>query len=210
MADSKAERAADLAWPFRRAALAGDVGGLQRCVEIVVNDLEGRRIGVIDAGLFGCELVLDKFVFDAFVGKRAGHVESKRLQIARQDFHGRDTARLDGLDELRPRCERKIRAAPQAETLGISEIVNGCRAGRRDIDDARVRQRMLQAQARAALLGGRGIAALGGRARGIGHGMGFVEHDDAVEIAAQPIHDLLHAGSLVLLSVGPQRGIGGE
>ena len=69
---------------------------------------------------------------------------------------------------------------------------------------------MLQAQSGAALLRRRLIAAFGFAAGGIGHGMGFVEHDHAVEIASQPIHDLLDAGSLVLTRVGSQRGIGGK
>ncbi len=38
-----------------RAALAGDVGGLQGGVEVVVDDLEGAGIGVVDADLLGRE-----------------------------------------------------------------------------------------------------------------------------------------------------------
>ena len=132
----------------QRAALAGDVGGLHGGVEIVVNDLEGAGIGVVDADLFGRELVLDKLVFDAVVGERAGRIEAERLQIARQHFHRGDAAGLDRLDELRPRGERKVLAAPQAEPLRIGEIVNRGGAGRRHIDDARIRQRVLQAQVR--------------------------------------------------------------
>ena len=55
-------------------------------------------------------------------------------------------------------------------------------ARRGDIDDAGIRQRVLQAQARAALLRGRLIAAFAFVASGILHGMALVEDDDAVEI----------------------------
>ena len=57
------------------------------------------------------------------------------------------------------------------------------RAGGRDVEDARVRQRVLQAQARAALLGGRLVAALALLAGGVLHRMALVEHDHSVEVA---------------------------
>jgi len=43
------------------------VGGLQCRIEIVVDDLEGARIGVVDADLLGTELVFDQLVFDPLV-----------------------------------------------------------------------------------------------------------------------------------------------
>ena len=132
----------------QRAGLAGDVGGLHRRVEIVVDDRERPGIGVVDADLLVGELVLDQFVFDALVAERARRIEAEGLEVARQHFHRRDAAGLDGFDELGPRGEGKILAAPEAEALGIGEIVNGGGAGRRDIDDARIRQRVLEAQAR--------------------------------------------------------------
>ena len=196
MALSKAERAADLAWRVQRAGLAGDIGGLQRGIEIVVDDLEGARIGVVDADLLGGELVLDQLVFDALVGQRAGRVEAERLEVAGQHLHGGDAAGLDRLDELGAGGERKVRPAPQAEPLRIGEIVHRGGAGRRHVEDAGIGQRMLQAQAGAALLRGRLVAALALAAAGVLHGVALVEHDDAVEVAAQPIDDLLHARNL--------------
>src|SRR3984893_13911958 len=47
-----------------RPGLAGDIGGLQRGVEVVVDDLECARIGIIDADLLGREVVVDQLVFD--------------------------------------------------------------------------------------------------------------------------------------------------
>ena len=65
LALSKADRAADLAWAFS----VPDVGGPKRCSEIVVNDLESARIGIIDADLLPGELMLDQLVFDPLVGE---------------------------------------------------------------------------------------------------------------------------------------------
>ena len=113
--------------------------------------------------------MLDQFIFDAFVGQRAGRIEAERLQIARQHFHRRDAARFDCLDELAARRERKVLAAPQPEALGVGEIMNRGGAGRRDIDDARVRQRMLQPKPGAALLRCGLVAALALAAGGILH-----------------------------------------
>ena len=122
-----------------RAALAGDVGGLQGGVEIVVDDLEGAGIGVVDADLLGRERVLDQLVFDALVGERPGGVEAERLEIAGQHLHGGDAARLDRLHELGARGEGEILAAPEAEPLGVGEIVHGRGARGGDVDDARIR-----------------------------------------------------------------------
>ena len=47
------------------AALAGDVGGFQRLIEVAMDDLKGVGIGVVDADLLLRELVLDDLVFDA-------------------------------------------------------------------------------------------------------------------------------------------------
>ena len=126
------------------ADLAGDIRGLHRRVEIVVNDRERAGISVVDADLLGREPVFDQLVFDAFVGERTGRIEAERLEIARQHLHRGDAAVLDRLDELGACGERKILAAPQAQTLGIGEIVDRGGAGRGDINDAGVRQRVLE------------------------------------------------------------------
>ena len=194
----------------QRAGFAGDVGRLQRRVEIVVDDREGAGIGVVDADLLVGELVLDQLIFDALIGERPRGIEAERLQVARQHLHRRDAAGLDRLDELGARGEGEILAAPQAEPLGIGEIVDRGRAGRRDIEDAGIRQRVLQAQPGAALLRGGLVAAFALAAGGVLHGVALVEDDDAVEIGAQPIDDLLDARNLLVARVGAQRGVGGE
>ena len=123
-----------------RAGRAGDVRGPHRGIEIVMDDRERPGIGIVDADLLVGQPMLDQLVFDAFVGERARRVETERLEVARQHLHRRDAAVLDRLDELAARRERKVLAAPEPEALGVGEIMDRGSAGRRDIDDARVRQ----------------------------------------------------------------------
>ena len=208
MALSKAERAADFACAFSVPRLAGDVGGLHRRVEVVVDDLERAGIGVVDADLLGRELVLDQLVFDALVGERARGIEAERLEVARQHLHRGDAAILDRLDELGAGGEREILAAPEAEPLGVGEIVDRGGAGRGDIDDAGVRQGVLEPQARAALLRGGLVAAFALAAGGVLHGVALVENDHSVEVGAQPFDDLPDARKLLAALVGAQRGVG--
>jgi len=96
----------------QRAVAAGDVGGLHRRIEIVMDDGEGLGVGVIDAPLFVGELVFNQLVFDTVIGERPGGVEAERTQIAREHFHGRHAAVLDGFDEFGAGGEGKILAAP--------------------------------------------------------------------------------------------------
>jgi hypothetical protein len=69
---------------------------------------------------------------------------------------------------------------------------------------------MLKAQARLALLRRLLLPALAFVAGGVGHGVGLVEDDDAVEAAAEPVDDLLHAARLLAARLGAQGGVGGE
>ena len=71
-------------------------------------------------------------------------------------------------------------------------------------------QRVLQAQSGLALLRRFLFAALAFVAGGVGHGMRFVKDDDAVEIAAKPVDDLLDAAGFVALSLRAQGRVGGE
>jgi hypothetical protein len=50
--------------------------------------------------------------------------ETERLEVAGEHLHGGNATGLKRLDELGPRGERKICAAPQTEPLGIGEIVD--------------------------------------------------------------------------------------
>ena len=92
-----------------RALVARDVHGLQRRAEILMDDLEGAGIGVIDAGLLGRELVLQHLHLDALIGERARGVEAERLQVAREDLHRGDAALLHGGDKLRAGGEGRAR-----------------------------------------------------------------------------------------------------
>ena len=167
----------------QRPGLAGDIGGLERRIQVVVDDLERGGIGVVDANLLGRELMLDQLVFDPLEGQRAGCVEAECLEVACEHLHRGDAAGLDRFDKLGTGGEREIRTAPQAEPLGVGEIVDRRRASGRDVEDARARQGVLQAQARTALLRGRMVAALGLLAGGVLHRVALVEHDHSVEVA---------------------------
>ena len=101
-----------------RAGCAGDVRRPHGRFEIVMDDREGAGIGIVDADLLVGQPVLDQFVLDALIGKRAGRIEAERLQIARQHFHRRDAAGLDRLDELAARRERESPRRPRARGAG--------------------------------------------------------------------------------------------
>ena len=61
-----------------------------------------------------------------------------------------------------------------------------------------------------ALLRGRFVAPLAFVARGVGHRVRLVEDDDAVEIASEPVHDLLQPARLAVSLLRAQRRIGRE
>ena len=88
--------------------------------------------------------------------------------------------------------------------------MNGGGAGRRDVDDARVRQGVLQPKPGAALLRRSLVTAFTLPARGVLHRVRLVEDDDTVEIGAQPFHDLFDPRYFLVTRVGAQRGVGGE
>src|SRR5712664_2141444 len=136
----------------KRASLAGDVRSPHGRVEVVVDDAERPGISVVDADLFRRELVFDQFVFDTLVGERARGIKAERLEVARQHLHRRDAALLNRLDKSGTRRKREIVATPQAEALGIGEIVHRRGAGCRNIHNAGIRQGMLEPKARASLL----------------------------------------------------------
>ncbi len=163
---------------------AGDAGGLQRRVEVVVDDLERAGIGIVDAGLLGGQPMLEQL--------------------------DRDAAGLDRGDELGAGGEREVRAAPQPEPLRVGEVVHRGGAGGRDVQHAGVGQGVLQSQPGAALLRRAAIAARPVGSGGVAHGVALVEHHHAVEVGPEPIDDLLYAGRPLVPRLGAQRGIGGE
>ena len=175
-----------------------------------MDDGEGAGISIVDAPLLVGELMFDQLIFDAVIRQRTCHIEAERAQIAGQHLHRRDAAGLDSGDEFAAGSEGKVLAAPEPEALRIGKIVYGRGARRRDIDDARVRQRVLQPKPCPPLLRRSDVAAVAFAAAGVLHGMGFIEDDDAVEIGAEPVDDLAHARDFLAALVGTQRRIGGE
>ena len=192
---SKALRAADFALAVQRAFGAGDVGGFEGSGQVLMDDLEGARKGIVDADLLRRERMLQNIDLDAFVREGARGVEAKRFQIAGQHLHGGNAAGLDRLHKIRPCRKRKIRAAPQPKPLRIAEILHRGGAGRRDVDDAGLRQGMLKPQSGKALLGGRLLAARARASHRVRHGMGFIEQDHAVEIRCRASRGFAGGGS---------------
>ena len=76
-------------------------------------------------------------------GQLSAEIYTEGFQVARQDFHCRNAAGLNGRHEVGALVEGKIGTAPQAKALGIGKIFHRGRAGRRDVEDASLRQRML-------------------------------------------------------------------
>ena len=142
-----------------RALLVGDAGALQGLFEMRVDDLERVGVGIVDPALLVGEGVLQQFDFHPVVGQRPGLVEPERLQIAGDDFHGGDAAGLHRRDEVGALLERRLVGAPEPEALGVGQALQCRGAGGGDVQHPGVRQRVLQAQPRAALPGGGDVAA---------------------------------------------------
>ena len=68
--------------------------------------------------------MFDQFIFDAVIRQRARGIEAEGAQVAGENLHRGNPAGFDGLDELCPRREWEIFAAPEAEPLRIGEVVN--------------------------------------------------------------------------------------
>ena len=54
----------------QRAGLAGDVGRFERGGQVVVDDLEGVRKGIVDANLLLGQFVFEQIVFDPVIRER--------------------------------------------------------------------------------------------------------------------------------------------
>src|SRR3546814_13144416 len=92
----------------------------------------------------------------------------------------------------------------------IGEVLHRRRPCRGDIDDARVGKRVLKSQSRSPLLRRFLVAALALSTRRIGHRMGFIEHDRAVQVRPEPFGDLLDAARLAPAALRAPRRIGGD
>src|SRR3546814_13052797 len=114
-------------------------------------------------------------------------LETERLEVARNHLHRRDAARLHGGDEVGARSEGEVAGAPEAKPGGIGEVAHRGGAGRGDVDDAGVGQRILQPKACPPRLRGRLLAAGAPIAAGISHGIRpNEEHAAAYHTHTQP------------------------
>lgn len=186
-------------------ALVGDVGDLERVFEIGMDDGESVGVGVVDLALRLGEGVLEDFNFDAVVAQYSRAIQAEGLEVARDQLHCGDAAGVHRGDEVGAGIERGVLIAPQTEARGVGEGFDGAGAGGRNVEDARVGERVLQAHRGETLLGwGVEPARAVGR-DGVGEGVGFVEDDEAVvggaifgvEGAGEPGDDLVKAGGLV-------------
>ena len=98
--------------------------------------------------------------------------------------------------------------SPEAKPGGVSEIGNIRGSGGRRIENAGAWQMVLQPEARHTLFRALDLAAGRGGPERIGHGVGFVEGDHAVEILARPGKDLIEPR--VFGAPRAQRRIGDE
>ena len=178
-------------------AVAHDAGGAERFVDVAVNDPEGAGVAVPDIALGRRQAVFEDVDFDAAVRQRARLVEAEGFEIPRDDFHRGDPAPLHGGDEVGAVRESGGAAAPESEARRVGEPAYGAGSGRGRVENAGVRQGVPQPQAREPLLRGLRVAAFPGRAGGVGHGVGLVEDDHAVELvsggfaaAGEPADDL--------------------
>ena len=202
----------------QRRLVVDDAGRLQRFLDVLVDDLEGAGIGVVDAPLFRRQGVFENLDLDTVIGERAGLVETEGLQVPRDHLHRGDAARLHRRDEIGAGLEGRVAGGPQAEPSGVGEAGDGGGPGCRDIGYAGVGQRVLEPQAGAALLGRLDLAAIALGAGGVRHRVCLVEHDHPVEgvavvllhAAGQPFHDLVEPGLLALASRRAQRRVGRE
>ena len=193
-------------------------GRLERGPEVVVDDLEGPRVLVVDAGLLGGQHVLEDVDLDAGVGQGPGLVPPERLAVPGDHLERGHPARVHRLHEVGPGREGRLGRAPQAEPARVAEAVDRAGAGGRHVHDACLRQGVLQPHAGPSLLAGRDRAARAPAAGGPRQRVRLVEDDHAVpgvarflvQAAGEPVDDLLEPRRVVAAAGGPQGRVGRE
>ena len=167
-----------------------DAGEFQGFFHVPVDDGPGIGVSVVDLDLRGRQFVPQDLIFDTGEAQRSRHVEPSRLEIACDQFHGGDPALANAGDELLAIGERRLRS-PEPEPHGIGKVVDLGRPRRRGVEDPRGGQMVLEPNAADALL----RSLLGSECAlascDTAHLVRFVEGDDAVEIGAGPVDDLL-------------------
>ena len=68
--------------PVQRRLVVDDAGRLERLLDVLVDDLEGAGVRIVDAPLFRRQRVFENLDLDPVIGERAGLVEPERLQVA--------------------------------------------------------------------------------------------------------------------------------
>ncbi len=182
-------------------------GQFERTLHVAVNDAPGVGIGIVDRDLLARQLVAQDLIFDAGEAERPRGVEAERLQVAGHQLHRRDAALADARNELLTVAKGRFRA-PEPEPHGISEVVDVGRARGRGIEDAGAGQVVLEQHAGNALLRALLLAECALAASDAAHLVRLVEADDAFEVLAGPVDDLLEAA--VVTARRAKRGVGDE
>ena len=154
---------------------------LKRGLDVAEDDLPCLGAAVVGPGLVVFEVVDERPVVDAVVGNGPGEVEPHRLQVFRHELHRRDAACRHLLDERLDARERGA-PAPEPEARGVGEVRDLRRAGRARVDDAGVREPVLEIDPderplRRFLNAPAALAVEGG-----GHVVALVEDDHALEV----------------------------
>ena len=154
---------------------------LEGGLEVGVDHLERARVGVVDPALLRGQRVLEDVHLDAVVGEGSCLVEPEGLQVAGDDLHRGDPARLHRRDERLAGLEGGLVRGPEAEPPRVGEPGQGGGPGGGDVEHPRVGERGLELEPRPALLRGGDPPAIAHAPGGVGHRVGLVEDDDAGE-----------------------------
>ena len=168
---------------------------LERALDVAEHDLPRLGAAVVGLGLVILQVVDERPVVHAVVGHAPGEVEPHRLQVFGDQLHRRDAARADFLDERLDGREGRA-PAPEPQAGGVGEVRDLGGARRAGVDDAGVREPVLQLDHRERPLGRFVDAPGAGGVEGSAGVVALVEDDDALEVrlavrARQPGHDLL-------------------
>ena len=171
--------------------------GQSECrIDVSQYTLPGPGHFVVDFPLRRGEGVLEAVVLDVFVSETSCRIDSHGLHVLGDHLHDADSTTGDVLHESL--CTGKGRlVAPKTEPCGVGEVHDFRGAGRGYVEDPGLREKFLQFDTGKGGRGGLRHAPLALHGHGVPHVVRFVEGDHAVEVFAEPLHDLLQAGDLL-------------
>ena len=165
------------------------LGDLQRGIHILQDDLPGRRQLIVDLALKIGEGVFEPFIGHPLKRERTGQIAAHRFHIPTHQFHRGDAARRDLVDE-RFGVGKGRPFAPQTESFGVGQIRDFRGARRRDVEDARLGECVLEVNPGEGLQGGFARPALAFNPNRMAHAVGFIKGHHALKILTQPLDHL--------------------